>query len=233
MSGIKIWSILILFALVGMVQAETTYPFTSANAVSFCTPPVNATVVLSAPDGVEYCENSTSLTPVYLKLNAPMSVAGFNLTMRTTASKPVLIRVSTDPLCFQGGPVHGFFTANWSDYATFMPIADGVSHSNVVKNGTVNILCAGFVPTVTVPPVFDLYYTDAVGVIQPPSGGGGSGCGFRSCLMMEPAEQLPFGGMWTALVVVIAVIGIGIGYFVVKGALTFPAGRSSKKKRKN
>lgn len=61
-------------------------------------------------------------------------------------------------------------------------------------------------------------------------GGGGSGCGFRSCLLMEPAEQLPFGGMWTALVVVIAVIGIGIGYFVMKGALTASAGTARKKK---
>jgi hypothetical protein len=61
-------------------------------------------------------------------------------------------------------------------------------------------------------------------------GGGGGGCTYRGCLKVEPTEQMPVGNTWTLTVVLIAIIGLVIGYFILREALYTSVTRKRKRK---
>ncbi len=70
--------------------------------------------------------------------------------------------------------------------------------------------------------------TQTYTVLQQTGGGGGGGGGGRH-YMMEPTEQITMGSPWALAVVAIAIIGIVIGYFILREALTVAVAKPRKK----
>lgn len=64
-------------------------------------------------------------------------------------------------------------------------------------------------------------------VLQQSGGGGGGGRHY----MVEPTEQMPVGDAWTVAVAIIAILGLGIGYFILKETLTMTVTRPRKKRK--
>ncbi len=64
--------------------------------------------------------------------------------------------------------------------------------------------------------------------VLPQSGGGGGG---GRHYLVEPTEQITMGTTWTMAVVVIAIIGIAIGYFILREALTVSVTKPRKKRK--
>lgn len=69
-----------------------------------------------------------------------------------------------------------------------------------------------------------------IGVAIVLSSGGGGG-GYRPT-MAEPTEQATPGTTWTLAVFILAIIGIGIGYFILREALFTSVSKPSKKKKR-
>jgi parallel beta-helix repeat protein len=66
-------------------------------------------------------------------------------------------------------------------------------------------------------------------IVSSSSGGGGGGGGRH--YLMEPTQQMPVGDTWTIAVIIVAILGLCIGYFILKEVLTVSTTRPRKKRK--
>jgi len=179
MGGMKVWHVLILLALVGLVQAEIP-----TDLYVFASPQSPQNYGTSIMFFARYTVNGTLLDGVTLYID--------NVPKTTTQT----INGSVYTTVLTSGTHTWYFSASKAGYAP--------------KNSTLG------------------YYT-----INGSSGGGGSPL-LRILKMEETPAISTDNTSWKLAIAIIAVIGLGIGYFVVRGAMfsTIPTAKVKKPKRK-
>jgi hypothetical protein len=128
------------------------------------------------------------------------------------------------------GPVPGAFVLVLLDgknyTATYSP--NGVSNGYIYTGTTLyagahSWYCYAYAPGYQHQIGQTLTYT----VLQQTGGGGGGGHPLR----VEPTQQMPVGDTWTIAVIIVAILGLCIGYFILREALTVTVTRPRKKRK--